>query len=102
ESGVAYGLPSGPELVGRLASVLEVVYLVFNEGYQATSGDDLMRPGLCLEALRLGRMLAELAPDDPEVHGLAALMEIQQSRSGARTGPAGEPVPLHEQNRGKW
>ncbi|BCJ42123.1 hypothetical protein GCM10010168_64990 [Actinoplanes ianthinogenes] len=102
ESGVAYGLPGGAELSGRLASVLEVVYLVFNEGYSATSGDDLMRPGLCLEALRLGRLLAELAPDDPEVHGLVALMEIQQSRSAARTGPGGEPVQLHEQNRGRW
>ncbi|WIM95179.1 RNA polymerase sigma factor [Actinoplanes oblitus] len=102
ESGVAYGLPSGAESSGRLASVLEVVYLVFNEGYAATSGDDLMRPGLCLEALRLGRLLAELAPDEPEVHGLVALMEIQQSRSAARTGPRGEPVQLHEQNRGRW
>jgi predicted RNA polymerase sigma factor len=102
DSGVAYGLPSGAELAGRLASVLEVVYLVFNEGYSATSGGDLMRPGLCLEALRIGRLLAELAPDDPEVHGLVALMEIQQSRSAARTGPRGEPVQLHEQNRGRW
>lgn len=102
ESGVAYGLPAGPELAGRLASVLEVVYLVFNEGYSATSGDDLMRPGLCLEALRLGRLLAESAPHDPEVHGLVALMEIQRSRTAARTGPGGEPVRLHEQNRGRW
>ncbi|MFI1992268.1 RNA polymerase sigma factor [Actinoplanes sp. NPDC020271] len=101
-SGAAYGLPSGAELRGRLASVLEVVYLLFNEGYAATSGDDLMRPGLCLEALRLGRLLAELAPGEPEVHGLVALMEIQQSRSAARTGPSGEPVQLHEQNRGRW
>ncbi|GAA4591038.1 putative RNA polymerase sigma factor [Actinoplanes octamycinicus] len=102
KSGAAYRLPSGAELSGRLTSVLEVVYLVFNEGYAATSGDDLIRPGLCLEALRLGRLLAELAPDDPEVHGLVALMEIQQSRSAARTGPHGEPVQLHEQNRGRW
>ncbi|WP_436527273.1 RNA polymerase sigma factor [Actinoplanes sp. HUAS TT8] len=102
ESGVAYGLPAGAELRGRLTSVLEVVYLLFNEGYAATSGDDLMRPGLCLEALRLGRLLAESAPDDPEVHGLVALMEIQQSRSAARIGARGEPVQLHEQNRGKW
>ncbi|MFE0647107.1 sigma-70 family RNA polymerase sigma factor [Streptomyces sp. NPDC059534] len=102
EAGVAFELPEGPELAGRLASVLEVVYLIFNEGYSATSGDDLMRPGLCLEALRLGRLLAELAPREAEVHGLVALMEIQASRSAARTGPSGEPVPLHEQNRGRW
>ncbi|MFC5825299.1 sigma-70 family RNA polymerase sigma factor [Nonomuraea insulae] len=99
---VSFELPSGPELADRLASVLEVIYLIFNEGYSATSGDDLMRPSLCLEALRLGRLLAELAPHEAEVHGLVALMEIQQSRSSARTGPAGEPVQLHEQNRGRW
>ncbi|MEX0171288.1 sigma-70 family RNA polymerase sigma factor [Streptomyces sp. LMG1-1-1.1] len=102
EAGVEFDLPEGAELAGRLRSVLEVVYLVFNEGYSATSGDDLMRPGLCLEALRLGRLLAELAPQEAEVHGLVALMEIQASRSAARTGPSGEPVPLHEQNRGRW
>lgn len=99
---VAFELPSGPELADRLSSVLEVVYLIFNEGYSATSGDDLLRADLCLEALRLGRLLAELAPDEAEVHGLVALMEIQASRSAARTGPAGEPIPLHEQNRGHW
>ncbi|WP_354642028.1 sigma-70 family RNA polymerase sigma factor [Kitasatospora camelliae] len=100
--GVPFELPDGSELAERLASVLEVVYLVFNEGYSATSGDDLMRPGLCLEALRLGRLLAELVPGEAEVHGLVALMEIQASRSAARTGPSGEPVRLHEQNRGRW
>jgi RNA polymerase sigma factor (sigma-70 family) len=102
ESGAAYDLPSGDELRYRLTSVLEVVYAVFNEGYSASSGDDLMRLDLCLEALRLGRLLAALAPDEDEVHGLVALMEIQQSRSAARTGPSGEPIPLHEQNRGLW
>jgi predicted RNA polymerase sigma factor len=86
----------------QLSSVLEVVYLIFNEGYAATSGTDLIRADLCLEALRLGRMLAVLTPDQAEVHGLVALMEIQQSRSAARTGPSGEPIPLHEQNRGRW
>ncbi|GAA1645242.1 DUF6596 domain-containing protein [Actinoplanes couchii] len=96
ESGVGYA-PSA-----QLSSVLEVVYLIFNEGYAATSGTGLIRADLCLEALRLGRMLAVLAPGQAEVHGLVALMEIQQSRSAARTGPAGEPVPLHEQNRGRW
>ncbi|GHC51671.1 sigma-70 family RNA polymerase sigma factor [Streptomyces flavofungini] len=99
---VPFELPPGAELAERLASVLEVIYLIFNEGYAATSGDDLMRPGLTLEALRLGRLLAELAPREAEVHGLVALMEIQQSRAAARTGPSGEPVPLHEQNRGRW
>ncbi|MEV7008143.1 sigma-70 family RNA polymerase sigma factor [Streptosporangium sp. NPDC051022] len=102
EERVPFELPDGPELAERLASVLEVIYLIFNEGYSATSGDDLIRPGLCLEALRLGRSLAELAPYEAEVHGLVALMEIQASRSAARTGPSGEPVQLHEQNRGKW
>ncbi|MFD2010331.1 sigma-70 family RNA polymerase sigma factor [Streptomyces narbonensis] len=102
EEGVPFELPDGDHLAERLSSVLEVVYLIFNEGYSATSGDDLMRPGLCLEALRLGRLLAELAPGEPEVHGLVALMEIQASRAAARTGPSGEPVPLHEQNRGRW
>ncbi|MFH9070127.1 sigma-70 family RNA polymerase sigma factor [Streptomyces alboflavus] len=99
---VPFELPPGAELAERLVSVLEVIYLIFNEGYAATSGDDLMRPGLTLEALRLGRLLAELAPQEAEVHGLVALMEIQQSRSAARTGPSGEPIPLHEQHRGRW
>ncbi|MFG2998916.1 DUF6596 domain-containing protein [Streptomyces sp. NPDC048340] len=102
EERVPFDLPDGAELAERLASVREVIYLIFNEGYSATSGDDLMRPGLCLEALRLGRLLAELAPQEAEVHGLVALMEIQASRSAARTGPSGEPVQLHEQNRGRW
>ncbi|WP_406291323.1 DUF6596 domain-containing protein [Embleya sp. NBC_00896] len=102
EERVPFELPDGTELAERLASVLEVVYLIFNEGYSATSGDDLIRPGLCLEALRLGRLLAELVPDEAEVHGLVALMEIQASRAAARTGLAGEPVPLHRQNRGRW
>lgn len=99
---VPFELPDGTETAARLSSVLEVIYLIFNEGYSATSGDDLMRPGLCLEALRLGRLLATLAPDEAEVHGLVALMEIQASRSAARTGPSGEPVQLQEQNRGRW
>ncbi|HEV7977254.1 sigma-70 family RNA polymerase sigma factor [Amycolatopsis sp.] len=102
EERVPFELPQGPELASRLSSVLEVIYLIFNEGYSATSGDDLMRPGLCLEALRLGRLLAELAPHEAEVHGLVALMEVQASRAAARTGPSGEPVQLHEQNRGRW
>ncbi len=102
EAGVPFALPDAGELAARLSSVLGVVYLIFNEGYSATSGDDLMRPGLTLEALRLGRLLAELAPGEAEVHGLVALMEIQASRSAARTGPSGEPVRLHEQNRGRW
>lgn len=95
-----FGLPEETELPERLSSVLEVIFLIFNEGYSATSGDDLMRPGLRLEALRLGRLLAEPAPREAEVHALVALMEIQSSRSAARTGPSGEPVQLHEQNRG--
>jgi RNA polymerase sigma factor (sigma-70 family) len=99
---VSYELPTGPELSSRLASVLEVVYLIFNEGYSASAGEDLVRRDLCLEALRLGRLLAELAPHEPEVHGLVALMEIQASRTEARTGPDGEPVPLREQNRARW
>ncbi|GAA3142647.1 hypothetical protein GCM10010466_37000 [Planomonospora alba] len=102
EERVPFELPRGPGLAARLSSVLEVVYLIFNEGYSATSGDDLVRPGLCLEALRLGRLLARLMPEEAEVHGLVALMEIQASRSAARTGPSGEPVLLHEQNRGRW
>src|SRR6185436_6273034 len=90
EARVPFEVPRGPELAARLSSVLEVIYLVFNEGYSATAGDDWMRPTLCDEALRLGRILAELAPDEPEVHGLVALMEIQASRAGARVGPSGE------------
>jgi RNA polymerase sigma-70 factor (ECF subfamily) len=99
---VPFEVPSGDELAPRLSSVLEVVYLVFNEGYSATAGDDWMRPGLCFEALRLGRILAGLAPKEPEVHGLVALMEIQASRAGARVGPSGEPVLLLDQDRARW
>jgi RNA polymerase sigma factor (sigma-70 family) len=102
EAGVAYEVPRGPELAERLASVLEVIYLVFNEGYAASSGDDWVRPALCEDALRLGRILAQLMPDEPEVHGLVALMEIQASRLRARTGPDGEPVLLLDQNRARW
>ncbi|QWF77586.1 RNA polymerase sigma factor [Amycolatopsis sp. CA-230715] len=97
-----FEMPGDDELAERLSSVLEVVYLIFNEGYSATSGEDLMRPDLCLEAIRLARLLAELAPGEAEVHGLVALLEIQSSRAAARTGPSGEPVPLHDQNRGRW
>jgi RNA polymerase sigma factor (sigma-70 family) len=99
---VPFEVPPASERPARLASVLEVVYLIFNEGYTATAGDSWTRPELCYEALRLGRKLAELSPDEPEVHGLVALMEIQSSRMRARLGPAGEPVPLLEQNRGTW
>jgi RNA polymerase sigma factor (sigma-70 family) len=95
-------IPPPEQRAQRLASVLEVIYLIFNEGYTATAGDDWMRPELCHEALRLGRILAELAPTEPEVHGLVALMEIQASRTAARVGPDGEPIPLLEQNRGRW
>jgi RNA polymerase sigma factor (sigma-70 family) len=102
EAGVPFEVPRGEELAARLPSVLEVVYLVFNEGYSATAGDDWMRPQLSQEALRLGRILAGLAPAEPEVHGLVALMEIQASRFGARTGPNGEPILLLDQNRGRW
>jgi RNA polymerase sigma factor (sigma-70 family) len=102
EAQVPFEVPRGAELAGRLSSVLEVIYLIFNEGYSATAGDDWMRPGLCEDALRLGRILAELVPDEPEVHGLVALMEIQQSRAGARTGPSGEPILLNDQNRARW
>jgi RNA polymerase sigma factor (sigma-70 family) len=102
EERVPFEVPRGPELAARLASVLEVIYLVFNEGYSATAGDDWMRPALCEEALRLGRILAELAPKEPDVHGLVALMEIQASRSGARIGPSGEPIMLLDQNRALW
>ena len=102
EKRVPFEVPRGAELAERLASVLEVIYLIFNEGYSATAGDDWMRPQLCEEALRLGRILAELAPAEPEVHGLVALMEIQASRFGARTGPTGEPILLLDQNRARW
>ena len=99
---VPFELPPAPELVERLAPVLEVLYLIFNEGYAATAGDDWMRPALCEEALRLARIVAELAPSEPEVHGLVGLMEIQASRLGARTGPSGEPVLLLDQDRVRW
>ncbi|MEV0895252.1 DUF6596 domain-containing protein [Actinoplanes sp. NPDC049802] len=99
---VPFVVPEGDELAARLSSVLEVVYLIFNEGYAATAGDDWMRPALCEDALRLGRVLARLAPREPEVHGLVALMEIQASRAAARTGPAGEPILLADQNRARW
>ena len=102
ESRVPFEVPGPEELPERLESVLEVVYLVFNEGYSATAGDDWMRPALAKEALRLGRILAEVAPNEPEVHGLVALMEIQASRSRARTGPSGEPVLLLDQDRARW
>jgi len=102
EAHVPFEVPRGEELAARLSSVLEVLYLIFNEGYTATAGDDWMRPALCEEALRLGRILAELAPREPEVHGLVALMEIQASRSRARVGLSGEPVLLLDQNRALW
>ncbi|BCH32235.1 RNA polymerase sigma factor [Mesorhizobium sp. L-8-10] len=102
DAGVPFEVPRGAELAGRLSSVLEVIYLIFNEGYAATAGDDWIRPQLSEEALRLGRILAELAPGEAEVHGLVALMEIQASRFAARTGPAGEPVLLLDQNRARW
>ncbi|OOG44713.1 RNA polymerase sigma factor [Polaromonas sp. A23] len=102
EAHVPFEVPRGEELGARLASVLEVVYLVFNEGYTATAGDDWMRPALTDEALRLGRMLAGLAPDEPEVHGLVGLMELQASRMGARVDAAGRPVLLPDQNRARW
>jgi predicted RNA polymerase sigma factor len=102
EAHVPFEIPRGQELAARLSSVLEVIYLVFNEGYSATAGEDWMRPDLCEEALRIGRILAELAPREPEVHGLAALMEIQASRIRARLGPGGEPVLLMDQNRALW
>jgi RNA polymerase sigma-70 factor, ECF subfamily len=102
EASVPFEIPRKAELASRLASVLEVIYLIFNEGYSATAGGDWMRPALCEEALRLGRILAELAPQEPEVHGLVALMEIQASRSRARVGPSGEPILLLDQNRAQW
>jgi len=102
EAKVPIEVPSGSDRDPRLASVLEVVYIIFNEGYSATAGDDWMRPALCEDGLRLGRILAGLAPREPEVHGLVALMEIQASRSRARTTPSGEPILLLEQDRGRW
>src|SRR5438067_11243222 len=102
EAGVPFEVPRGAELKARLASVLEVIYLIFNEGYAATAGDDWVRPALCEDALRLGRILAELMPNESEVHGLVALMEIQASRLRARVGPSGEPVLLLDQDRGRW
>ncbi|MGA2132501.1 MAG: sigma-70 family RNA polymerase sigma factor [Bryobacteraceae bacterium] len=102
EARVPFEVPRGDELTARLSSVLEVVYLIFNEGYSATAGDDWMRPALCEDALRLGRILAELVPREPEVHGLVALMEIQESRARARVNGLGEPVLLLDQNRAQW
>ncbi|MEW1634111.1 RNA polymerase sigma factor [Streptomyces sp. NPDC093801] len=102
KAGVPFEVPYGADREQRLASVLEVIYLIFNEGYSATAGDDLLRPALCEDALRLARQLAALMPDEPEVHGLAALLEFQASRTAARTGPAGEPVLLADQNRSRW
>jgi RNA polymerase sigma factor (sigma-70 family) len=102
DSRVPFEVPRGAELVARLSSVLEVIYLIFNEGYSATAGGDWMRPALCEEAIRLGRVLAELAPQEPEVHGLTALMEIQASRAKARVGPTGEPILLFDQDRSRW
>jgi len=102
EAHVRFEVPGGAERVARLASVLEVIYLIFNEGYSATAGKDWVRPALCEEALRLGRIVAELVPTEPEVHGVVALMEIQASRLGARVGPSGEPVLLLDQDRARW
>jgi RNA polymerase sigma factor (sigma-70 family) len=102
EARVPFEVPHGPDLAARLQSVLEVIYLIFNEGYSATAGEDWMRPALCEDALRLGRILAELVPKDPEVHGLVALMEIQASRIHARTRPTGEPILLLDQDRTRW
>jgi len=102
EAHVPFEVPQGADLAARMSSVLEVIYLIFNEGYSATAGDDWMRPALCEDALRLGRILAGLAPEEPEVHGLVALMEIQASRIRARLGPSGEPILLLDQNRAVW
>jgi predicted RNA polymerase sigma factor len=102
EARVPFEVPRGAELAARLSSVLQVIYLIFNEGYSATAGDDWMRPELCQDALRLGRILAGLVPKEPEVHGLVALMEIQASRARARSSPSGEPILLLEQNRALW
>ncbi|MFJ7064468.1 RNA polymerase sigma factor [Streptomyces sp. NPDC101115] len=101
-AGVAFEVPYGADRAARLDSVLEVIYLIFNEGYAATAGDDLLRPALCEDALRLARQLAALMPKEGEVHGLAALLEVQASRTAARTGPGGEPVLLADQNRARW
>ena len=102
EAQVPFEVPRGAELAERLSSVLEIIYLIFNEGYTATAGEDWTRPALCEDALRLGRILAELAPEEPEVHGLVALMEIQASRMRARVSPSGEPILLMDQNRAHW
>jgi RNA polymerase sigma-70 factor (ECF subfamily) len=102
EARVPFEVPRGKEFAARLSSVLDAIYLIFNEGYTATAGDDWMRPALCEDALRLGRILAELVPKEPEVHGLVALMEIQASRSGARVSPSGAPILLFNQNRALW
>ncbi len=102
DANIPFEVPGQAERAERLASVLEVIYLIFNEGYTATAGEDWMRPGLCEDALRLGRILAGLTPDEPEVHGLVALMEIQASRLAARTGPSGEPILLLDQDRDRW
>src|SRR4029077_20531255 len=102
KAGVTFAVPRGAERAARLPSVLQGVYLIFNEGYAATAGDDLVRPDLCLEAQRLGRILAGLMPEDAEVLGLLALMELQASRHQARTGPDGAFVPITEQDRARW
>src|SRR5437879_824486 len=102
ESGVPFEVPRGDDLAPRTASGLAVIHLIFHEGYSATAGDDVMRPALCEDALRLGRILAGLVPEEPEVHGLVALMELNASRSAARTAPSGDPVLLMDQNRGLW
>jgi predicted RNA polymerase sigma factor len=102
EAHVPFEVPTGLDRAARLSSVLEVIYLIFNEGYSATAGEDWLRPALCEDALRLGRILAGLAPHEPEVHGLVALMEIQASRHAARLGPAGEPILLLDQDRSRW
>jgi RNA polymerase sigma-70 factor (ECF subfamily) len=102
EAHIPFEIPGNAERADRLSSVLEVLYLIFNEGYSATAGEDWMRPALCEDALRIGRILAELVPAEPEVHGLVALMEIQASRAGARIGPAGEPILLLDQDRARW
>ncbi|MEP7347715.1 MAG: RNA polymerase sigma factor [Gemmatimonadaceae bacterium] len=102
DAGVPFEVPRGAEFEARLSSVLQVIYLIFNEGYSATAGEDWLRPALCEDALRLGRILAELVPSEPEVHGLVALMEVQASRARARVGPSGEPILLLDQNRARW
>src|SRR5262249_19096115 len=102
EARVPFEVPTGPDRAARLSSVLEVIYLIFNEGYSATAGEEWMRPALCDDALRLGRILAGLVPGEPEVHGLVALMEIQASRARARVSPTGEPILLLDQDRPRW